>query len=115
MVALYLFYITIMFYNIKIEGWAQTVKYRLFRLKETALDSENERLDNSEKKYLRDSGTCLIDDEIVNKNELMEYPWQAPNKGCFAYLWWILFLPVKLLFFITIPDVRRLNKNDAKH
>ena len=114
MVALYLFYITIMFYNIKIESWAQTFKYRFFRPKEMALDSENERLDNSEKNYLRDSGTCLIDDEIEKKNEVMGYPWHTPDKGCFASLWWILFLPVKLLFFVTIPDVRRLNKNDAK-
>ena len=36
------------------------------------------------------------------------YPWQYP-KGICAKIWWLCFLPLNLLFFITIPDVRRPN------
>ena len=34
------------------------------------------------------------------------YPWHYP-KGICAKIWWLCFLPLNLLFFITIPDVRR--------
>ena len=34
------------------------------------------------------------------------YPWQRP-KGILASIWWLCFFPLNLLFFITIPDVRR--------
>lgn len=37
----------------------------------------------------------------------VEFPWTRPQgKGVFAHLWWILFFPFNLIFFLTIPDVR---------
>lgn len=34
------------------------------------------------------------------------YPWHPPD-GILAKIWWLCFLPVNLLFFLSIPDVRR--------
>ena len=34
------------------------------------------------------------------------YPWEPP-KGVLAKIWWLCFFPINLLFFLTIPDVRR--------
>ena len=32
---------------------------------------------------------------------------ENPDSNCFAaHLWWILFFPFNLIFFLTIPDVR---------
>ena len=42
-----------------------------------------------------------------DEEEVPKYPWQRPDGGVFAHLWWALFFPVELLFFLTIPDVRR--------
>jgi Ca2+/Na+ antiporter len=33
-------------------------------------------------------------------------PWELPD-GMFAKIWHLLFFPLHLLFFVTIPDVRR--------
>ena len=114
MVALYLFYIGVMFYNVKIENWAQNVKERFTRTKEKKCFGEKERLCDSGRSSLTGSDDFLIPNEYEDDDEDIGYPWQAPDGGCFAYLWWILFLPVELVFFITIPDVRRLDKNDVK-
>jgi len=45
--------------------------------------------------------------EESDEDEAPKFPWQRPDGGFFAHLWWIMFLPVELLFFLTIPDVRR--------
>jgi len=45
--------------------------------------------------------------EESDEEEVPKYPWQRPDGGVFAHLWWALFFPVELLFFLTIPDVRR--------
>ena len=34
------------------------------------------------------------------------YPWDIPS-GILAKIWWLCFFPVNLLFFLSIPDVRR--------
>ena len=46
----------------------------------------------------------------------MKYPWERPvGEGCFANTWWVLFFPMNILFFLTIPDVRRAaGREDAK-
>ena len=44
------------------------------------------------------------DDE--EESEDPGYPWQPP-KGVLAKIWWLCFFPTNLLFFLTIPDVRR--------
>lgn len=61
--------------------------------------------------FLRQSGQTKLyflqfsDDD---DDEDPGYPWQYP-KGICAKIWWLCFLPLNLLFFITIPDVRRPN------
>ena len=34
------------------------------------------------------------------------YPWDPPD-GVLAKIWWLCFFPLNLLYFFTIPDVRR--------
>ena len=114
MVALYLFYIAVMFYNVKIQSWAQNVKRKFSTSKKPTYFEEKEKLFDSGHSSLRDSGACLFGDADENDTGDIPYPWQTPDEGCLAYLWWILFLPIELIFFITIPDVRRLDENDVK-
>ncbi len=40
------------------------------------------------------------------------YPWQTPEtaggvRGCLEWSWWLLLFPAHVLFFLTIPDVRK--------
>lgn len=51
--------------------------------------------------------------EESDEDEAPKFPWQRPDGGFFAHLWWIMFLPVELLFFLTIPDVRRAPSKDS--
>ena len=44
------------------------------------------------------------------KDEKIRFPWERPGGGFFAHLWWLLFFPMELMFFLTIPDVRRYIK-----
>ena len=40
-------------------------------------------------------------------DEPPKYPWERPDGGFFKHVWWLLFFPMEILFFLTIPDVRR--------
>ena len=43
----------------------------------------------------------------LTEEETPRYPWQRPKgEGVLNHIWWGLYLPLTLLFFITIPDVR---------
>jgi Ca2+/Na+ antiporter len=43
----------------------------------------------------------------LNDDETPRYPWQRPaGEGILGHIWWGLYLPLTLVFFITIPDVR---------
>jgi K+-dependent Na+/Ca+ exchanger-like protein len=53
-------------------------------------------------------GADIDDDDNEDDDGDPGYPWQYP-KGICAKIWWLCFLPLNLLFFITIPDVRRPN------
>jgi len=47
------------------------------------------------------------DDEEEEEEELL-CPWQRPTgAGFLGTIWWAVFFPVNLLFFLTIPDMRR--------
>lgn len=47
-----------------------------------------------------------ISDEESNQ-ETQRAPWQRPdNEGILAHIWWLVYIPMSLLFFLTIPDVR---------
>ena len=47
-----------------------------------------------------------IDNHEDDDDEDPGYPWEPP-KGVLAKIWWLCFFPTNLLFFLTIPDVRR--------
>ena len=51
-------------------------------------------------------GADVTDDDTTEDEDEPDYPWQKP-KSILATIWWLLFLPINILFFITIPDVRR--------
>ena len=46
------------------------------------------------------------DHDVEEEGDDPGYPWQAPQ-GVLAKIWWLCFFPTNLLFFLTIPDVRR--------
>ena len=49
-----------------------------------------------------------LDNQVQDEEaeEVPGYPWEPP-KGVLAKIWWLAFFPTNLLFFLTIPDVRR--------
>ena len=51
---------------------------------------------------------CLLNETVgFFKNIIVSgYPWDIPS-GILAKIWWLCFFPVNLLFFLSIPDVRR--------
>ena len=54
-----------------------------------------------------------VDTEDEDDEELL-YPWQKPeDAGFFSTISWLTFFPINLLFFLTIPDMRRVDP-DAK-
>ena len=54
--------------------------------------------------------------ESEEGDEEVKYPWQRPEgEGCLAQTWWLFFFPINLLFFLTIPDVRRASKHNDVH
>ena len=48
----------------------------------------------------------LDNHDVEEEGDDPGYPWQAPQ-GVLAKIWWLCFFPTNLLFFLTIPDVRR--------
>jgi len=46
------------------------------------------------------------DDPDDDDDESPGYPWEIPS-GILAKIWWLCFFPVNILFFLSIPDVRR--------
>jgi len=54
------------------------------------------------------------DNDFDEEADGVKYPWERPDGGFFAHVWWILFVPMQLLFFLTIPDVRRLPRRSLR-
>ena len=44
--------------------------------------------------------------KICTQLFVLGYPWEIPS-GILAKIWWLCFFPVNILFFLSIPDVRR--------
>lgn len=155
MVICYAFYISLMFFNVKIERWAEsvvkTVKKRVYP-SATVINGNGAVADNnstnsphsnipmavtnestplhtatskSTRVTLEDSSEAaggypqddvikleanghvvVEDDPDDDDDEAPGYPWDIPS-GILAKIWWLCFFPVNLLFFLSIPDVRR--------
>lgn len=153
MVICYAFYISLMFFNVKIERWAEslvkTVKKRVYPsavvngngavadnnstisphnipmavtnestpLHTATSKSTRVTLDDSSEAaggYPQDdvikleaNGHVVVeDDPDDDDDEAPGYPWDIPS-GILAKIWWLCFFPINLLFFLSIPDVRR--------
>ena len=72
------------------------------------------------------TSTDSINDSVSDGEDSWVYPWRRPQKkGIFgtvtkmnalimqtlskyflAHVWWLSFLPINMLFFLTIPDIR---------
>jgi len=55
---------------------------------------------------LEANGHGVIEDDPDDDDEMPGYPWDVPS-GILAKIWWLCFFPTNILFFLSIPDVRR--------
>lgn len=157
MVVCYGVYITLMFFNVKIERWAQslvkTVKKRVYPSATVNGNGAGTGADNSssvsthnnipmtvtnestplhtanskstrvtEESSEAAAGAGYTQDDVIkleanghgvveddpddDDDESPGYPWEIPS-GILAKIWWLCFFPVNILFFLSIPDVRR--------
>ncbi|TRY80079.1 hypothetical protein TCAL_09324 [Tigriopus californicus] len=118
MVIAYTGYILIMVFNGPLERWShetkKTVRTKVFPkipTESTPLHTANPIVATESKgvqttlpEEARMSMEPDTTDEFDGGEKVMK-PWERPS-GCFHNLWWMVFFPINLLLFITIPDVR---------
>ena len=97
MIGFYLVYIAIMVFNDNIKEMVVDLSRRIKGPNEST-PLTTSKLDIPE----------AIEDEAGEHNSAeLAYPWQRPSgASLFGTVWWALFIPTNLLFFLTIPDVR---------
>lgn len=69
-------------------------------------DSENDNKPSEANGHHLDVENPTEDEGDCNEED-PGYPWHLPKGGILAKIWWLLFLPVNILYFLSIPDVRR--------
>ena len=48
-----------------------------------------------------------LGDEDEGDSGPPRYPWVRPaGEGVLSHIWWFIYMPMNILFFLTIPDVR---------
>lgn len=107
MVVCYFGYILLMFLNPKIEDWSHEAKEKIkFKVSPNKVNEASplKRVENGNQ---NGENAGEKDGEDGDDDEEYRFPWQKPeDAGFIDIIWWILFLPMNMIFFLTIPDVR---------
>ena len=109
MIVLYLFYVIVMRYNKKLEGFFQGLASAREDIETNLTESEKNKLlpkqtipDEEDENLFSNSGVQQI--HVIQRNN--DSPFSFPQK-VFSRTLWIIALPLTFLFYITIPDCRR--------
>lgn len=104
MIVAYVGYIVFMTINTRVEEWS------LSALEKMKLQRRKSFKPNEDTKKTVPTISGALEprqDSIDSSSSELKYPWQLPTEGFLNKLWCICFFPMNLLFFVTIPNVRR--------
>jgi len=107
LVLMYLIYVLIMYFNTGLERFFMQLFHKQDSLTISTDDEENKSLIDNERRTSQDEQTMPNEvDDVSFSSQDNETPFSVPA-GVGSVILWVIFLPISILFYISIPNCRK--------